>query len=188
MTLWTIAHQAPLSMGFFRQECWSGLPFPLPGDLSNPVFKSVSPALQGDSLPLSLKWCSRNTLLTLFLTLVFITGCCSKLFFRLHPALPLLEPYDKLLAPLHQLLMPSRTASITVPFLLWQMSALKKSHFHFHKVILLCNPLEHISLEDSVRHVLSLNLDGFTIAQSYAFYKLKCQRGIILSIDRKMLK
>ena len=38
-TLWTVAHQAPLSMGFPRQECWSGLPFPSPGDLPNPGIK-----------------------------------------------------------------------------------------------------------------------------------------------------
>ena len=38
-TLWTVAHQAPLSMGFSRQECWSGLPFPTPGDLSDPGLK-----------------------------------------------------------------------------------------------------------------------------------------------------
>ena len=36
VTLWTVAHQAPLSMGFPRQESWSGLPFPSPGDLSDP--------------------------------------------------------------------------------------------------------------------------------------------------------
>ena len=51
----TIAHQAPLSMGFFRQEYWSGLPYPPPGDLLNPGIEStspVSPSLQGDSLPL----------------------------------------------------------------------------------------------------------------------------------------
>ena len=36
MTLWTVPHQAPLSMGFPRQEYWSGLPFPSPGDLPNP--------------------------------------------------------------------------------------------------------------------------------------------------------
>ena len=35
VTLWTVAHQAPLSMGFSRQECWSGLPCPPPGDLPN---------------------------------------------------------------------------------------------------------------------------------------------------------
>ena len=40
-TLWTVAHQAPLSMGFFRQEYRSELPFPPPGDLSNPGIKTV---------------------------------------------------------------------------------------------------------------------------------------------------
>ena len=40
---WTIAGQAPLSMGFSRQECWSGLPCPPPGDLSNPGIKPMSP-------------------------------------------------------------------------------------------------------------------------------------------------
>ena len=43
--------QAPLSMGFSRQEYWNGLPFPSPGDLPNPGIKLVSPALQADSLP-----------------------------------------------------------------------------------------------------------------------------------------
>ena len=42
---------APLSMGFSRQEYWSGLPFPSPGDLPDPGIKSGSPALQADSLP-----------------------------------------------------------------------------------------------------------------------------------------
>ena len=49
-TSWTVALQAPLSMGFYRQEFWSGLPFPSPGDLSNPGIKSGSPALQAGSL------------------------------------------------------------------------------------------------------------------------------------------
>ena len=49
----TIVHQAPLSMGFPRQEYWSGLPFPSPGDLPNPGIKLLSPALWVDSLPLS---------------------------------------------------------------------------------------------------------------------------------------
>ena len=39
---WTVAHQAPLSMGFPRQEYWSGLPFPTPGDLSDPGIQPVS--------------------------------------------------------------------------------------------------------------------------------------------------
>ena len=50
-TPWTVAHQAPPSMEFSRQEYWSGLPFPSPGDLSDPGIKPGSPALQGDSLP-----------------------------------------------------------------------------------------------------------------------------------------
>ena len=49
-TLWTVAHQAPPSMGFSRQEYWSGLPFPSPGDLPNPGIKPRSPALQADAL------------------------------------------------------------------------------------------------------------------------------------------
>ena len=52
-TPWTVAHQAPLSMGFPRQEYWSGLPFPSPGDLPNPAIEPRSPALQTDSLLLS---------------------------------------------------------------------------------------------------------------------------------------
>ena len=47
----TVAHQAPLSMGFSRQEYWSGLPFPSPGELPDPGIEPASPALQADSLP-----------------------------------------------------------------------------------------------------------------------------------------
>ena len=50
-TPWTVAHQAPLSKGFPRQEDWSGLPFPLPGDLPEPEIEPGSCALQVDSLP-----------------------------------------------------------------------------------------------------------------------------------------
>ena len=50
-TLWTLAHQAPLSMRFSRQEYWSGLPFPSPGNLPDPGIKPRSPALQADTLP-----------------------------------------------------------------------------------------------------------------------------------------
>ena len=50
-TLWTIAHQAPVSLGLSRQEYWSGLPCPPPGDPPNPGVKPVSAALQADSLP-----------------------------------------------------------------------------------------------------------------------------------------
>ena len=58
-TQWTVAHQAPLSMGFSRQEYWSRLRFLPPGDLPNPGIKPTSPAspaLQADSLPLSHRW------------------------------------------------------------------------------------------------------------------------------------
>ena len=49
-TPWTVAHSAPPSMGFSRQEYWSGLPFPSPGDLPNPGIEPGSPALQADAL------------------------------------------------------------------------------------------------------------------------------------------
>ena len=49
-TLWTVAHKAPLSVGFSRQEYWSGQPFPSPGDLPHPGIEPRSPALQEDSL------------------------------------------------------------------------------------------------------------------------------------------
>ena len=50
VTPWTVAHQAPLSMEFFRHEYWNGLPFPSPGDLSRPGIEPRSPSLQADSL------------------------------------------------------------------------------------------------------------------------------------------
>ena len=50
-TPWTVAYKAPLSMGFFKQEYWSGLLFPSPGDLPHPGIKPRSPALQADALP-----------------------------------------------------------------------------------------------------------------------------------------
>ena len=49
-TQWTVAHQAPLSMGFSRQEYWSGLPFPPPGELPYPGTEPMSPALAGGIL------------------------------------------------------------------------------------------------------------------------------------------
>ena len=56
MTPWTVANQAPLSMGFSRQQYWSGLPFPFSEDLpEDPEIKPRSPALQVDSLPFELQ-------------------------------------------------------------------------------------------------------------------------------------
>ena len=61
-TPWTVAYQASPSMGFSRQEYWSGLPFPSPGDLLNPRIKPGSPALEADALnsepPRKLQECS----------------------------------------------------------------------------------------------------------------------------------
>ena len=51
VTPWIVAHQAPLTQDFSRQEYWSGLPFPFTGDLPNPGIRPESPALQADSLP-----------------------------------------------------------------------------------------------------------------------------------------
>ena len=51
MTQWSVAYQAPQSMGFSRQEYWSGLPFPSLGDLPNPGIEPGSPAMQADTLP-----------------------------------------------------------------------------------------------------------------------------------------
>ena len=46
---WTVGHQAPLSLGFSKQEYWSGLPFPSPGDLPDPGIEPESPALQAEA-------------------------------------------------------------------------------------------------------------------------------------------
>ena len=51
VTPWTVADQAPQSVEFSRQEYWSGLPFPSPGDLPNPGIEPEFPALQADALP-----------------------------------------------------------------------------------------------------------------------------------------
>ena len=59
VTLWTVAHQAPLSMGFSRQEYWNGLPCPPPGDLPDPVIEPaslMSPALAGRFFTTSTIW------------------------------------------------------------------------------------------------------------------------------------
>ena len=59
VTLWIIAHQAPLSMGFSRQEYWNGLPFLPPGDLPNPGIEPVSlmsPVLAGGFFTTSATW------------------------------------------------------------------------------------------------------------------------------------
>ena len=92
-TPWTVAYQAPLSMGFSRQECWSGLPFPSPGDLPDPGMEGMEPgppALQADSLPTELRGkppynlkAPISALLTMpQLLTVWITTNCGKFFKR----------------------------------------------------------------------------------------------------------
>ena len=61
VTPWTVDRQAPLSMGFFRQEYWSGLPCPPPGDLPNPGIKPGSSAMQVGSLPAEPQGKPKNT-------------------------------------------------------------------------------------------------------------------------------
>ena len=56
VTLWTVAHQPSLSMGFFRKEYWSGLPCPPPGDLPDPGIEPVSLALAGGLFTISTTW------------------------------------------------------------------------------------------------------------------------------------
>ena len=76
VTLWTVAYQSPLSMEFPRQEYWSGLPCPAPGDLPNPGVKPISPAssaLQGDSLPLSHQGSPNKPILTHYFYLDFLS-------------------------------------------------------------------------------------------------------------------
>ena len=77
MTLWTVACQALLSMGFSRQEYWSGLPFPSPGDLPDPGIEPGSSALQADSLPTELQ--GKPTLLFIYLLFVFFPLCVGSL-------------------------------------------------------------------------------------------------------------
>ena len=62
-TTWTVAHQAPLSREFSRKEYWNGLPFPSPGDLSNPGIEPMSlmsPALVGGFFTISTTWETPN--------------------------------------------------------------------------------------------------------------------------------
>ena len=77
-TLWTVAYQAFPSMGFSRQEYWSGLPFPSPGDLPNPGIKPRSPALEADALtsePPGKDHLSRDLAKPLYILMVFIIDC-----------------------------------------------------------------------------------------------------------------
>ena len=90
--LWTVAHQAPLATGFCRQEHWSGLPFPSPGDLPDPGIKPtslMSPALAGGFFTTSAAW---EAPLSFTLSLLEI----SALLPQVHPNCPRQSPLLKL--------------------------------------------------------------------------------------------
>ena len=74
----TVAYQAPPSMGFSRQECWSGLPFPSPGDLPNPGIEPRSPSLQADALPFQppggMDACNKNRVVFFFFLSLNFSG------------------------------------------------------------------------------------------------------------------
>ena len=74
------AYQAPPSVGFSRQEYWSGLPFPTPGDLPNPGIEPRSPALQADALPSEPQG-----------KLMVINGNCFISGFLMNPSLSMME-------------------------------------------------------------------------------------------------
>ena len=74
-TPWTVAHQATLSMEFSRQEYWSGLPFPTPGDLPDPEIKLMSfafPALAGGLFTTSATW--EPSLFNIYFLLVYLVA------------------------------------------------------------------------------------------------------------------
>ena len=74
-TPWTVACQIPLSMGFSRQEYWSGLPFPSPGDLPDPGIKSTSPALAAGFFTTELPGKPNNNSITYSIDLSYSAKC-----------------------------------------------------------------------------------------------------------------
>ena len=78
MTPWTVAHQAPLFMGFSREEDWSGLPFPSPGHLPHPGTEPRSPALQVDCFLSELPWEPHLHQGCYFITGIALTGYLGK--------------------------------------------------------------------------------------------------------------
>ena len=141
---WTVARQAPLSMGFSRQEYWSGLPCPSPGDLPDLGIEPISAALQADSLP----WATREALyvnihLVSWLTLSKIVsysalypsslpsphGCVViyQYVSTTHPSLKVTHPFLRLSKILHWY---SSCCSIYIPSLV-KVSPLAKTKFYF---------------------------------------------------------
>ena len=91
---WTVAYQAPLSTGFSRQECWSRLPCPHPGNLPDPGIKPRSPTLQVDSLLLSHQRSSQLQPLVRFSS---VAQSCSTLCDPMNRSMPGLPVHHHLL-------------------------------------------------------------------------------------------
>ena len=88
-TLWTVVHQAPLSMGFSRQEYLSGLPFPFPGDLTDPRIKPahlMSPELAGMFFTINITWEALGKAIKLFFSTSYKT--VSKIWFSIEVQRP----------------------------------------------------------------------------------------------------
>ena len=81
-TPWTIAHQAPLSMEFSRQKYWSRLPFPSPGDLSNPGIELGASSLWADALPSEPPGKSEASLNTHLVAPKFLISSCVEVYYR----------------------------------------------------------------------------------------------------------
>ena len=79
-TPWIVAYEAPLSMKFSRQEYWSGLPFPSPGDLPDSGIEPVSPAWQVNSIPLSPQGSPPKPLTQLAFNLLMKISLCQVTF------------------------------------------------------------------------------------------------------------
>ena len=83
VTSWTVAHQAPPSMGFSRQEYWSGLPFPSPGDLPHPGIKPRSPTLQADALTSEPCWLENRISSTTYIVCINCTPTFTAISYKL---------------------------------------------------------------------------------------------------------
>ena len=115
MTPWTVAHQAPQSMEFSRQEYWSGLPFPSPGDLPDPGIKPGSPALQADALPSEPQIWSIKSLQGECLLLFNLLHACQVTTVMSDSLQPLGLWLARLLCPWNS---PGKSTGVGCPFLL----------------------------------------------------------------------
>ena len=114
MTLWTVTCQAPLSMGFSRQEYWSGLPFPPPGDLPDPRIEPkslISPASAAGFFTTSTDWEAHSLLQAIFLNQGSNSGLLHCRFFTVRTTREKAKP-AALISPLDALLLDLLTASL----------------------------------------------------------------------------